>query len=135
MKLGFDLDVAGLDYRYWLGSSKTVLGLGAGIGYYRIALKTQVAGMSNGELSGAGFAQPEGSYTRQAKEDAFAPMLEPGVRHAVPSPRLFADASGIYKGGSGVRGGIYNAAAGVESLLLRNVGISLAYAVTDVDLK
>ena len=62
-------------------------------------------------------------------------MLEPGVRHAVPSPRLFADASGIYKGGSGVRGGIYNAAAGVESLLLRNVDISLAYAVTDVDLK
>ena len=31
-----------------------------------------------------------------------------------PSLRLFADASGIYKGGSGVRGGIYNAAAGVE---------------------
>ena len=56
VKLGFDLDMAGLDYRYWLGSGKTGLGLGAGIGYYRIALKTQVAGMSNGELSGAGFA-------------------------------------------------------------------------------
>ena len=136
VKLGFDLDVARLGYRYWFGSGNTMLGLGAGVGYYRISLKTQVAGKSNGTFAGAGFAQSEGNYSRQDKEDAFAPMLEIGLRHAVnPALRLFADASGIHKGGSGVRGAIYNAAAGVEWLPLRNVGISLAYAVTDVDLK
>ena len=136
LKLGFDLDVARLGYRYWFGTGKTVLGLGAGVGYYRISLKTQVAGTSVSTFPGAGFAQSEGSYSRQDEEDAFAPMLELGLRHAVnPSFRLFADASGIHKGGSGVRGGIYNASAGVEWLPFRNVGISLAYAVTDVDLK
>ena len=136
VKLGFDLDVAKLGYRYWFGSGNTVLGLGAGIGYYRISLKTQVAGTSTSTSPGAGFAPSQGDYNRQDKEDAFAPMLELGLRHAVnPSLRLFADASGIHKGGSGVRGGIYNAAAGVEWLPLRNVGISLAYAVTDVNLK
>ncbi len=66
-----------------------------------------------------------------------APMLEVGVRHAItPDLRLFFDGSGIHKGGgSGVRGSIYNASAGVEWFPVRNIGVSLAYAVTDVDLK
>ena len=136
VKLRFDLDVARLGYRYWFGSGDTVFGLGAGVGYYRISLKTQVAGTAPGASPGAGFLPSEGTYSRKDKDHAYAPMLEIGVRHAVnPSLRLFADASGIQKGGSGVHGGIYNAAAGVEWLPLRNVGISLAYAVTDVDLR
>ena len=136
LELGFDLDVARLGYRYWWGSGNTVLGLGAGIGYYRVSLNTQISGTSDGKSPGDGFNESEGAYRRHDSEAAFAPMLELGLRHAVNSKlRLFADASGVYKGGSGVHGGIYNAAAGVEWLPVQNFGVSLAYAVTDVDLK
>lgn len=136
LKLGFDLDVARLGYRYWLGTGNTVLGLGAGVGYYRVSLKTQISGTSDGNSPGDGFSGSDGTYRRQDKEDAFAPMLELGLRHQVNKQlRLFADASGIYKGGGGVHGGIYSAAAGVEWLPTRNLGVSLAYAVTDVDIR
>lgn len=136
IKLGFDLDVARLSYRYWFGSGDTVLGLGAGVGYYRISLKTQVSGTSDGKSPADGFTGSEGTYRRQDKQDAFAPMMELGLRHAINSQlRLFADASGIYKGGGGVHGGIYSAAAGLEWLPARNLGVSLAYAMTDVDIR
>ena len=136
LNMAFDLDVASVGYRYWFGSGNTVLGLGAGLGYYRLSLKTQISGATSENLPGAGFVSTGGSYSRQDKTDAIAPMLEIGVRHALlPSVRLFADAAGIYKGGGNVHGGIYNAAAGVEWLPTRNVGVSLAYAVSEVDLK
>ena len=136
LRLGFDLDVARLGYRYWFGSGNTVLGLGAGIAYYRVALKTQLSGTADGKSPGNGFTGSNGSYRRDDQEKAFAPVLELGLRHAVnPKLRVFADASGIYKGGGGVHGGIYSGAAGVEWLATPNLGVSLAYAVTDVDLK
>ena len=135
--LGFDLDVARLGYRYWFGSGNTVFGIGAGIGYYRVSLETNAIGVANAGLTGLGFVGYNGTYSRRDSDDAVAPMLEIGFRHAfTPDLRLFADASGIRKsGGSGVRGSIYNAQAGLEWFPVRNVGVSLAYAVTDVDLK
>ena len=136
LRLGFDLDVARLGYRYWFGSGNTVVGLGAGVGYYRVSLKTQISDTSDGQSPGDGFSGGDGAYRRHDTEAAFAPVLELGLRHAVNTKlRLFADASGIYKGGGGVRGGIYSAAAGLEWLATPHVGVSLAYAVTDVDLK
>lgn len=137
VNLGFDLDVARLGYRYWFGSGNTVFGIGAGIGYYRVSLETNAYGVANAGLAGFGVAGYNGSYSRRDSDDAVAPMLEVGIRHAItPDLRLFADASGIRKsGGSGVRGSIYNAQAGVEWFPVHNVGVSLAYAVTDVDLK
>ncbi|WP_399681652.1 hypothetical protein [Xenophilus sp.] len=137
LSLDFDLDVARLGYRYWFGSGNTVVGLGAGIGYYRVSLETHAFASANAGLAGLGFAGYNGYYTRHDSDDAVAPMLEVGVRHAItPDLRLFLDGSGIHKGGGGgVRGSIYNATAGVEWFPLRNVGVSLAYAVTDVDLK
>ncbi|RZL66031.1 MAG: hypothetical protein EOP81_01620 [Variovorax sp.] len=133
----FDLDVARLGYRYWFGTGNTVFGIGAGIGYYRVALETNAFAAANVGLAGAGFIGYNGNFSRQDRDDAVAPMLEVGIRHAIsPDLRLFADASGIRKsGGSGVRGSIYNASIGAEWFPVRNLGVSLAYAVTDVDLK
>lgn len=137
VNLNFDLDVARLGYRYWFGSGNTVFGVGAGIGYYRVKLNTQAYGAANASLAGLGFTGYNGNFNRSDSDDAVAPMLEVGVRHAItPDLRLFFDGSGIRKGGgSGVHGSIYNASAGVEWFPVRNVGVSLAYAVTDVDLK
>lgn len=137
VNLNFDLDVARLGYRYWFGSGNTVFGIGAGLGYYRVSLDTNAYGVGSVGLAGLGFTGFNGTYSRHDSDDAIAPMLEVGVRHAItPDLRLFFDGSGISKsGGSGVRGSIYNASAGVEWFPVRNIGVSLAYAVSDVDLK
>lgn len=129
VKLGFDLDVTRIGYRYWFGSGNTVLGFGAGLGYYHASLKTQVSIAARKKV-------PSVVYYARDSEEAVAPMLELGIRHSLSSNlRLFVDASGIHKGGRGVRGSIYNAALGVEWFPLKNLGISAAYSTTDVDLK
>lgn len=134
--LDFSLDVARLGYRYWFGSDSTVVGVGAGLGYYRVKLDTTAFAAGGADLGLLGFHGFNGHYTRRDSEDAVAPMLEVGLRHAfTPDLRLFFDGSGIHKGGGGVHGSIYNAALGLEWFPLRNLGVSLAYAVTDVDLK
>ena len=134
--LNFDLDVARLGYRYWFGTGNTMFGVGAGVGYYRVQLETTAYGGGAAQLGNLGFSNLNNYYTRRDSEDAFAPMLEVGVRHAFsPDLRVFFDGSGIHKGGGGVRGSIYNASLGVEWFPVRNIGVTLAYAVTDVDLK
>lgn len=136
VNLNLSLDVARLGYRYWFGTGNTVFGLGAGLGYYRVKLDTTAFGAAGAALPGLGFQSVNSYYTRSDSEDAVAPMLEVGVRHAFsPDFRVFFDGSGIHKGGGKVRGSIYNASAGVEWFPVRNVGVTLAYAVTDVDLK
>lgn len=132
----FKLDVARLGYRYWFGDGDTVIGVGGGVGYYRVELASNASG-SVVDLGNVGFEGGAGTYSKKDKDDAFAPMLELGIRHAVrPDVRLFLDASGIKKsGGSGVRGSIYNAAAGVEWFPARNLGVTLGYAVSDVNLE
>lgn len=136
LNMDFSLDVARLGYRYWFGSGNTVFGVGAGLGYYRVKLNTTAYGAANAGLGSLGFYNWGDTFVRTDSDDAIAPMLEVGVRHAFsPDLRVFFDGSGIRKGGGGVHGSIYNAALGIEWFPVRNVGVSLAYAVTDVDLK
>lgn len=136
VQLGFDLDVARLGYRYWFGSGNTVFGIGAGVGYYSVSLNTLASGVVSGNVPGVGPVATNGVFSREDRDDAVAPMLEVGVRHALsPNLRLFADASGIHKGGGGVHGSIYAGAAGIEWFPFQNVGVSASYAVTDVDLE
>lgn len=130
--LNFNLrfDFAKLAYRWWLGSGDTVLGLGAGAAYYRVKLDTRAY------ASLGGFSGLSGSFNRSDSDDAIAPLLEVGLRHAItPDLRLFADLSGMRKGGSRFRGNIYNAAAGVEWFPAKNVGVALSYGVTSIDLR
>lgn len=125
--LGLRLDFAKLAYKWWIGSGNTVLGLGAGAAYYRATLDTNAIAVVNGQAA---------SINQRDSEDAFAPLLEVGVRHAfTPDLRLFADASGVRKVGGDFRGNIYNAAAGVEWFPVKNIGLVLSYNVTNIDLK
>lgn len=120
------LDFAKLSYKWWLGSGDTVFGLGAGAAYYRATLGTSALAVVNGQV---------GTFSNSSSDNAIAPLLEVGVRHAItPDLRLFADASGVWKNGGRFHGNIYNASAGVEWFPLKNVGVVLAYGVTNIDL-
>ena len=120
------LDFAKLSYKWWIGSGNTVLGLGAGAAYYRATLGVTALASVNGQV---------GTLSESASDNAVAPLLEIGVRHAItPDLRLFADASGVWKSSGRFHGNIYNAAAGVEWFPVKNVGLVLSYGVTNIDL-
>ncbi|MCY1526942.1 hypothetical protein D9M68_619880 [compost metagenome] len=75
------------------------------------------------------------SVSERSSDNAIAPLLEIGVRHAItPDLRLFADASGVWKSSGRFHGNIYNASAGVEWFPVKNVGLVLSYGVTNIDL-
>lgn len=121
------IEFAKLAYKWWIGSGNTVVGLGAGAAYYRVGLDARANATVNGTSA---------AFSTSESEDAIAPLLEVGVRHALtPDFRLFADASGVWKNGGKVHGSIYNAAVGVEWFPVKNVGLVLSYGVTDIDLK
>lgn len=120
------LDFAKLSYKWWIGSGNTVLGLGAGAAYYRATLGATALASVNGQV---------GTLSESSSDNAIAPLLEIGVRHAItPDLRLFADASGVWKNGGRFHGNIYNASAGVEWFPVKNVGLVLSYGVTNIDL-
>lgn len=120
------LDFAKLSYKWWIGSGNTVLGLGAGAAYYRATLGASALASVNGQV---------GTVSDSSSDNAIAPLLEIGVRHAItPDLRLFADASGVWKNGGRFHGNIYNASAGVEWFPVKNVGLVLSYGVTNINL-
>jgi len=124
--LSAQLDFAKLAYKWWLGSGNTVFGLGAGAAYYRATLGASALVGVNGQVR---------SVSERSSDNAIAPLLEVGVRHAItPDLRLFADASGVWKSSGRFHGNIYNAAAGVEWFPVKNVGLVLSYGVTNIDL-
>jgi hypothetical protein len=127
VNLDLKLDFAKFAYKWWIGSGNTVLGLGAGVAYYRVSLDSNALAGVNGATA---------TFSQHDSDDAFAPLLEIGVRHAIsPDLRLFADLSGVRKGGSNLRGHIYNAALGVEWFPIKNVGVVLSYGVSEIELK
>ena len=120
------LDFAKLAYKWWFGSGDTVFGLGAGAAYYKVGLKANATALIDGVPTDvdAGFSA-----------DAFAPLLELGVRHAIsPDLRLFAEASGVKASGGRLKGEILKAAVGVEWFPIENVGVVLDYGTSRVDL-
>ncbi|MEO6016461.1 MAG: hypothetical protein ABIP46_04335, partial [Polaromonas sp.] len=123
--LNVQIDFAKLAYKWWFGSGDTVLGLGAGAAYYKAKFNL---------AANAAVGASSGAVSTSSSDDAYAPLLEIGVRHAVGNNvRLFADASGISKGGQ-LSGNIYNAAVGVEWFPIKNVGLVLDYGMTDINL-
>jgi hypothetical protein len=125
-RLDIKLDFAKLEYKWWFGSDNTVLGLGAGAGYYKVSMIANATASINSST-----AEANGEYI----EDAIAPLLGIGVRHAInPDLRLFADASGMRRVGGKIHGDIYNAAVGVEWFPLQNVGVVLDYSMSQIEL-
>lgn len=124
--LNAQIDFAKLSYRWWFGSGNTVLGLGAGAAYYEAKFNF----VATATVGGA-----TGAVNNNYSDHAYAPLVEVGVRHAINDNfRLFAEASGISKGGGNLNGNIYNATVGVEWFPVKNVGLVLDYGMTDINL-
>jgi hypothetical protein len=124
--LNFKVDFAKLAYRWWFGGGNTVFGVGAGAAYYKLDLSANATASVNGTTAAA-----NGSYS----DDAVAPLLELGVRHAVsPDLRIYADATGVKKLDGALTGEIYNAALGVEWFPAKNVGVVLEYGKSQINL-
>ena len=124
--LDIKLDFAKLEYRWWFGSGNTVIGLGAGAAYYKISLNANATASINNATA---------SINEEYSDDAVAPELGIGVRHAIsPDLRLFADASGVKRSRGRWSGDIYNAAVGVEWFPIKNAGVVFDYSTSQVDL-
>jgi hypothetical protein len=124
--LDLKMDFAKLSYKWWLGSSNTVLGLGAGAAYYKLDMSA-IATASINNMT----ASRSGTYS----DDAIAPLLEVALRHSVnPEFRLFAKAAGVKKSSGRMHGDIYNAAVGMEWFPVKNVGMVLDYSMSQIDI-
>lgn len=124
--LDIKLDFAKLEYKWWFGSGNTVMGLGAGAAYYKVSLSANATASINGSST---------SISSEYNDDAVAPLLGIGVRHAIsPDLRLFADASGVTQSRGRLSGVIYNAAVGVELFPFKNVGVVFDYSLSQIDL-
>ena len=124
-KLDFDFGSAA--YRWWFGSGQGVFGVGVGAAYYGLS-----TGLS-GEASALGQTVQASTHSR---DSAWAPMLQLGWRYAIDDQfRLYADASGVKKGGGKLAGHIWNAAVGLEWFPWKNVGLGAEYGYTDIKIK
>ena len=130
--LNFKADFAKLAYRWWFGGADTVLGLGAGAAYYKLGVRARARARASASASVNGStAAADGSYS----DDAVAPLLEIGLRHAIsPSLRIYADATGVKKLDGALTGEIYNAALGAEWFPVKNVGAVLEYGKSQINL-
>jgi hypothetical protein len=124
--LDVKIDFGKIEYKWWFGSADTVVGLGLGAGYYKINMKANVTASVNNVATAA-----SGEYV----DDAVAPLLGIGVRHAIdPNFRFFGDFSGMRKVGGQMHGSIYNASVGAEWFVAKNVGVVLDYSMTQIDI-
>ncbi len=124
--LNLKLDFMKLESKWWFGGGDTVLGLGAGAAYYTIGLNANATASINNATA---------SISSGYSNDALAPLLGIGVRHAIsPDLRLFADASGVKQLQGRLSGEIYNAAIGGEWFPVKNVGVVLDYSMSQFDL-
>ena len=120
------LDLAEFAYKWWLGRGSDVFGLGVGAGYYHVALD----GTATGTVAGL-----SSTASGSDSDDAFAPLLELGWRHAFNSSwRMYAEASGIRKNGGRLNGHIYGGALGVEWFPARDVGLVADYGVSNIQI-
>jgi hypothetical protein len=131
-KANLRIEMARLAYKYWFGREQTTFGVGLGAAYLRARISgSAVANVSatnpveNYSWSGAG----------EAKDSVWAPTVELALRHALNDKwRLYAEAGGVKKNGGTVEGHVSNAAAGVDWLATKNVGLTLDYGIQKIDL-
>jgi hypothetical protein len=124
-RLNFDFGSAA--YKWWFGHSSDVFGVGLGAGYYHIlaGIKGQASlSGNNGSVGGEAGAS--------ASENAWAPELELGWRHAfTDNIRMYFNAQGLKKNGD-LGGHIYDGALGVEWFPWKNLGFGAEYDYTHI---
>jgi len=122
----FDYDFGSAAYRWWFGQGATAYGLGLGVAYYRVRTLLEGAVSVDDESLRA---------STRSSDDALAPLLALGWRHGFSdSLRIYADLSGVAKGGSGLSGHIVDAAVGLEWFPFRRAGLALEYGATTIRL-
>lgn len=122
-----DYAFASASWRWWFGEHATAWGLGLGVAHYRVeTLFDGRASVDGVEVDG-----------RAASSDAaFAPLLALGWRHALDERlRLYAEVSGVAKGGGPLRGHIVDAAVGLEWFPFERMGLALEYGGTQIRLE
>jgi hypothetical protein len=131
-KANLRLEMARLAYKYWFGKDKNAFGVGLGAAY----LRARIAGSAVANVSAS---NPVENYSwsgsGEARDGVWAPTVELAWRHALNDKwRLYAEAGGVKRNGGTVEGHVYNAAAGVEWLAAKNVGLVLDYGIQKIDL-
>lgn len=122
----FDYDFGSAAYRWWFGEGTTVYGLGLGVAYYRVRTLLEASVSLNDESLGA---------RTRSSDEALAPLLALGWRHGFSdSVRVYADLSGVAKGGGSLSGHIMDAAVGMEWFPLKRVGLAVEYGATSIRL-
>ena len=126
------LEMARLAYKYWFGGNRNAFGVGLGAAY----LRAKISGSADARLDAQ---SPAETYTwsgsGSASDSVWAPTVELAWRHALNDEvRLYAEAGGVKKNGGTVEGHVVNAAAGVEWMVARNVGLVLDYGIQKIDL-
>jgi hypothetical protein len=121
-RLNFDFGSAA--YKWWFGHSSDVFGVGLGAGYYHIFAGIKGQASLNGNF--------EGEAGASASENAWAPELELGWRHAfTDNVRMYFNAQGLRKNGD-LGGHIYDGALGVEWFPWKNLGFGAEYDDTRI---
>lgn len=122
----FDYDFASADYRWWFGQGATAYGLGLGVAAYRV--QTLLA-------AEASFQDDSVEASTRSSDHAFAPLLALGWRHGFNQHlRVYADLSGVAKGGGDLSGHIVDAAVGIEWFPFRRLGLAVEYGATRIRL-
>lgn len=123
-KLNFNIGSAA--YRWWFGSGNDVFGLGLGAAYYGVHAGISGEARLNDEVVQA---------SSNSSENAWAPMLQLGWRHAFDNNmRMYVDLSGVKRNSSRLGGHIYNAAVGFEWFPWQHVGLGAEYGYTKIAL-
>ncbi|KFN47642.1 hypothetical protein N790_07710 [Arenimonas malthae CC-JY-1] len=122
----FDYDFGSAAWRWWFGEGATAWGLGLGLAYYRVDT------LFEGEATVEGV--PVAGRARSS-DAALAPLLVLGWRHALgDQARVYAELSGVAKGGGPLQGHIVDLALGMEWFPFPRLGLALEYGGTQIRL-
>lgn len=122
----FNYDFGSAAYRWWFGDGATAYGLGLGVAYYRVRT------LLEGEIR---VDDESLQASTRSSDDALAPLLALGWRHGFSDNlRIYADLSGVAKGGSGLSGHIADAAVGLEWFPFKRAGLAVEYGATTIRL-
>jgi hypothetical protein len=123
-KLNFNFGSAA--YRWWLGSGNDVFGIGLGAAYYGVHASISGEARLNDQVVQA---------SSRSSENAWAPMLQLGWRHAFDDTmRMYVDLSGVKRNSTRLGGHIYNDSVGFEWFPWQHVGLGAEYGYSRISL-
>ncbi|MDK6076525.1 hypothetical protein [Massilia varians] len=126
------IEMARLAYKYWFGSDRNAFGIGLGAAH----LRAKISATAEADLRAEAPVETyRWSGSDSASDSVWAPTIELAWRHALNDKvRLYAEAGGVKRNGGSVEGHVVNAAAGIEWMATKNVGLVLDYGIQKIDL-